>query len=92
MAVLFKNWEQEEEEEEEEEGCSDRQHINVGEDGKFTALKVQRVCPLVLLVKICWRQGRMLGNKGDEKWIVRVCRRGNKFSIWAAFCVWRDLF
>jgi len=26
---------------------------------KFTALKVPRLCPLVFLVKVVWRQGRL---------------------------------
>jgi hypothetical protein len=29
-------------------------------DRKFTSLKVPRLCPLVLLVKVVWRQGRFL--------------------------------
>jgi hypothetical protein len=36
----------------------------LGGDRRFTALQV-RQCPLVLLVKVGWRQGTDLGNKGD---------------------------
>ena len=31
-----------------------------------TTLKVHRICPLVLLVKVGWRQGRALGSKEDK--------------------------
>ena len=33
-----------------------------GKSEKFTALKVPRQCPLVLLVKVAWKLGNAFGN------------------------------
>jgi hypothetical protein len=50
---------------------------------KFTALIFPRLCPLVLLVKVCWRQGRGLGNKGKAMGIglLQYAAGRNKLSI-----------
>jgi hypothetical protein len=40
----------------------------LGGDRKFTAVKV-RPCPLVLLVKLGWRQGTDLGSKEGDCWV-----------------------
>jgi hypothetical protein len=37
-----------------------------GLDRKLTALKVPRLCLLVLLVKVCWGQGRVLRSEGGK--------------------------
>ena len=58
---------------------------------KFTALKVPRQCPLVLLVRLGWNQAKALGSEAGgmvgsdllgERW------RGEKLSMWTEFCVW----
>jgi len=53
----------------------------LGEDRKFTALKVKQ-CPLVLLVKVGWRQGTDLGSKEG---VVGCIWQEEKFSSWAEF-------
>jgi hypothetical protein len=42
----------------------------MGGRAKFTAMKVPRQCPLVLLVKVGWRGGKTFGcEEGrDERW------------------------
>jgi len=37
----------------------------ISRNRKFTALKVTRKCPLVLLVKVGWKQGTSLGSEGS---------------------------
>jgi hypothetical protein len=37
----------------------------MGGRSKFTALKVPRQCPLVLLVKVGWRGGKIFGCEED---------------------------
>jgi hypothetical protein len=45
-------------------------NLTGGNRAKFTALKVPRQCPLVLLVKEGWRGGKTFGSEGreDEKY------------------------
>ena len=46
---------------------SDRQYITVGGwVTTFTAMKVFRVCPIDLLVKVCCRQGGVLAKGYDQ--------------------------
>ena len=40
--------------------------FNTGGEKKFTALEVPRQCPLVLLVKVSWRESRALGSEKDK--------------------------
>jgi len=50
---------------------------------KSLPLSFTRQCPLVLLVKVGWRQGKALG-----RGLLGVCSsRGNKLSMWAEFGV-----
>ena len=53
---------------------------------KFTAMRVYRRCPLVLLLKARCKLGRALGT---EKWTDEVCSRGKRMSICGKFCVRR---
>jgi hypothetical protein len=49
----------------------------LGRDRKLTALKVARQCPLVLLVKVGWRQGADLGSEEVDCW---VCTAGGNLE------------
>jgi hypothetical protein len=52
-------------------GGSVRHYIEKGRAWvKFTAMKVPRQCPLVLLVKVVWRGGKTFGREEciDERW------------------------
>ena len=37
--------------------------FNTGGETKFTALEFPRQCPLVLLMKVSWRESRALGSE-----------------------------
>jgi hypothetical protein len=55
---------------------------------EFVTLKIRRKYPLVLLVRLGWRQGITLGS--DESTVIGNCivsiyRRGKKLSIWVNF-------
>jgi hypothetical protein len=54
--------------------------VEDGEAGKYTALKAPRQCPLFLLVKVGWKQGRVIGS--EEKACHGRYSRGNKLSVW----------
>jgi hypothetical protein len=45
-------------------------HLTGGNTAKFTAMKVPRQCPLVLLVKLGWGGGKTFGSEEgrDKKW------------------------
>jgi hypothetical protein len=47
----------------------------MGGRAKFTAIKVPRQCPLVLLVKMSWRGGKTFGYEEgrDEGWSRERC-------------------
>jgi hypothetical protein len=62
--------------------------VEGGETKNFTFLKVSRRCPLVLLVKLGWEQGKALGSEGGSlggTGLLGVLNRGNKLSIGAEF-------
>jgi hypothetical protein len=59
----------------------------------FSALKVPRQCPLVLLVKSCWKQSRSLGSEEDS--VVEVgfwecAAEGKKVAHWSWILCLRD--
>jgi hypothetical protein len=43
-------------------GMCETLHLTGGNRAKFTAMKVPRHCPLVLLVKVGWRGGKTFGS------------------------------
>jgi hypothetical protein len=57
----------------------------------FTAPNIPRKCPLVLLVKIAWNQGKTLGSKEERAVVSRllgVCSRKQWLRVCAKFCIW----
>jgi len=40
--------------------------FNRERETKFTAVQVRRQCPLVLLVKVSWRESRAFGSEDDK--------------------------
>ena len=62
-----------------------------GGNKNFTAVKVSRHHPLVLLVKVCRNQGRALGSEEGRvigRRLFVICRRGLELRIWVGFYVW----
>ena len=83
MSVLFGN---------SAKGCSGGQYVTVRQKTKFSAMTFPRLCPITVLEKVCWRQGRALEKEEHQVMrnrLLRLCSRGNKFNIRALFCGWR---
>jgi hypothetical protein len=64
-----------------------------GKDGNkyFTAVKVSRQRPLVLLVKVCRSHGRGLRSKEDRvtgRGLFRICSRGQELRMLVGVFVW----
>jgi hypothetical protein len=58
---------------------------------KFTSLNIPRKCPLVLLVKIAWNQGKTLQCKEERVMVsglLGVCSRRKRPWVCAEFCIW----
>ena len=62
-----------------------------GGNKNFTAVKVFRQHPLVLLVKVCRNQGRALGSEEGRvtgTGLFVVCSRGQELRMWVGVFVW----
>jgi len=57
---------------------------------EFTALKVPRLCPFVILVQLSYKQVRLWQRRKWRagKWMIGVGSGGKKASIWAKFTFW----
>ena len=58
----------------------------------FTVLRVSIQCPLVLLVKLDWKQGKALGSEeckvmGSDS--SQYGAEGRSWALGGEFCVWR---
>jgi hypothetical protein len=63
-----------------------------GKSEKINVLKVRSQCPLVLLVKVGCRQGKVSGSEGSSvmaRGLLGCAERGDRLSVWAEFCLGR---